>query len=882
VVRNALYFIIYKTFDLIRALFYILFYVIYVLVYTVIPFLVSCIAFIFKCIKQILSPITPVCISWLVKIINWFLFFFGTIPLWFFHEFLKVLLLYLKKVLKNYFFRYMIFSYELSLIPAILLDFCKFLVKVFILLLKFFKNITTDFLYFDLYRNRVFLLDVFVRMLSWYIHLYIIYLLLYINLWGVTFNYIFSKLLESLVIWNIDTYKDISFIILWALNLDNAFLVIYVLVIKIGLSFILVNDPKDVFIKVWDYWQVYYVDFKKNNENFSFFRYVFDETYEKLPPKLDLYSFYYMVEIDESIPFFFIFGSLFFFTVILSWLFLSHLGLYGVYKLNVITLFLFWVSLLFSAKFILINQKIYIIKFCSWVFLTTNFKIDCYFLIDTIAFSFILLITTISLFVYIYAFAYFRYEPLVDRFLLFILFFVISMIFLVASGNTIMLFLGWELIGFTSFCLINFWTTKVATLKSAFKAFSFNKFSDCFMFIFLISTYNIFYTFDIYSLNNQLNKYEFTLIYIFELPFNYLEFTALILMSAAFIKSAQICGHVWLPDSMEAPVPASSLIHSATLVSAGVYLVLRFNHIFDATQYGKFIIPIIGSLTAAYGGVCAAAQSDIKKTLAYSTISHCGFLMVLCATEMNEFTILYLYVHGFFKAVIFMCVGNVLRITRGCQDSRKMGGLLKHLPFEYFCLTISFLNLAGLPFTFGFCIKHLLLINLGTHVQLYSFVMFNSLLGAFSGLFYSFRILNYTFVDFKKGFKILYVSNAKLNYNSVFYSNSALASTFAICGLYFSAYVIIYFLLKFFMEGNYIFSDYMNNTVLTNYYAALNNFDGFLLNFSYINIIVLSIILALYFSRFRKLPRFFTLINTLSSIFILYIFWFIFIFIVFA
>ena len=140
----------------------------------------------------------------------------------------------------------------------------------------------------------------------------------------------------------------------------------------------------------------------------------------------------------------------------LSWFFFSYLGLYGIYKLNITTLFLFWVSLLFSAKSIFINQKVYSIKLFSWVFLTINVKVDYYFLIDTISFSFMLLTTTIAFFVYIYAFSYFRYEPLVDRFLLFILSFVISMIFLVTSGNTIMLFLGWELIGLTSFLLINF------------------------------------------------------------------------------------------------------------------------------------------------------------------------------------------------------------------------------------------------------------------------------------------------------------------------------------------------------------------------------------------------------------------------------------------
>ena len=466
-----------------------------------------------------------------------------------------------------------------------------------------------------------------------------------------------------------------------------------------------------------------------------------------------------------------------------------------------------------------------------------------------------LLTTTIAFFVFMYAFSYFRYEPLVDRFLLFILSFVISMIFLVTSGNTIMLFLGWELIGFTSFCLINFWTTKVGTLKSAFKAFTFNKVSDFFMFMFLVSTFSVYYTFDILSLNNQVFKYEPLTIFFFTTPINFNEFLTILIIGASFIKSAQLGGHAWLPDSMEAPVPASSLIHSATLVSAGVYMILRFNFIFDCTQYSKFLIPVIGSLTAAYGGVCAIAQSDIKKTLAYSTISHCGFLMVLCATEMNEFTILYLYVHGFFKAGVFMCVGNVLRITRGYQDTRRMGGLIKYLPFEYFCAVVGVLNLAGLPFTFGFFIKHLLLISLEKHMYIYYFVLFHCLVGAFSGLFYSYRLINYTFCDFKKANKVLYLNLNNVSYNSTLYSNSSMAATLAILFLFFTSYLIIYFMFKYFLASNYIFSDFMNTTVLSTYYSILSSSNGYLLNFSYINMTVLFVVLALLFSKFRKIQN---------------------------
>lgn len=729
-----------------------------------------------------------------------------------------------------------------------------------------------DFLVFDLYRNRDHI-RLFLRRfskLSFYV--LFIYTLLYLNAWGLIFNYIFVDSLDTFIVWDITTYRSTFNIFLSLLNIDNLFLFIYLVFFKVGVSYIHYHEFLESFIRLWGHWEYFLVEFKPNHSNHSFFRIFADNCLDTFYTNISVSSLFDF----STTPVFFFSGSLFFFTVILSWFFFSYLGLYGIYKLNIITLFLFWVSLLLSAKSILINQKVYSIKLCSWAFLTINVKVDYYFLIDTISFSFMLLTTTIAFFVYIYAFSYFRYEPLVDRFLLFILSFVISMIFLVASGNTIMLFLGWELIGFTSFCLINFWTTKAATLKSAFKAFTFNKVSDFFMFMFLVSTFNVYYTFDILSLNQQVYKYEPLSIYIFGTPVNYLEFVALMIIGASFIKSAQFGGHAWLPDSMEAPVPASSLIHSATLVSAGVYMILRFNFIFDATEYSKLIIPVVGSFTAAYGGVCAAAQSDIKKTLAYSTISHCGFLMVLCATEMNEFTILYLYVHGFFKAGVFMCVGNVLRITRGYQDTRRMGGLLKQLPFEYFCATVGLLNLAGLPFTFGFFIKHLLLVSLGTHMYLYIFVVFHCLVGAFCGLFYSYRIINYTFCDFKKGPKSLYLNTNRVNFNSYFYTNSSVAGTVSIFFLFLSSYLVTYFMFKYFMAGNYIFSDYTNTTILSNYYSSINSYNGYLLNFSYINTTVICITISLLFSRYRRSHRlhvlFYTLSYMLTSFFLFFLF----------
>jgi NADH:ubiquinone oxidoreductase subunit 5 (subunit L)/multisubunit Na+/H+ antiporter MnhA subunit len=205
---------------------------------------------------------------------------------------------------------------------------------------------------------------------------------------------------------------------------------------------------------------------------------------------------------------------------------------------------------------------------------------------------------------------------------------------------------------------------------------------------------------------------------------------------------------------MEAPVPASSLIHSATLVSAGIYLILRFNSFFELSLVAYYILPIVGATTAFYGGLCAMFQTDVKRILAYSTISHCGFLMVLCSFRTTEYTILYLYVHGFFKAAVFMCIGNVIRFSRNYQDFRRMGGYCKYLPFECFVSTVCLFNLAGLPFSCGFFIKHLLFTSLSNSIFLYYIILTLCILASLAGLFYSYRIIFYVFFDFKKGKKV--------------------------------------------------------------------------------------------------------------------------------
>ena len=286
---------------------------------------------------------------------------------------------------------------------------------------------------------------------------------------------------------------------------------------------------------------------------------------------------------------------------------------------------------------------------------------------------------------------------------------------------------------------------------------------------------------------------------------------------------------------MEAPVPASALIHSATLVSAGIFLLVRFSVLFELSNVAFSIIAVVGSITAFYGGLVSMYQSDTKKILAYSTISHCGFLMVVYTTGVIEYVLLYLYIHGFFKAAIFMSVGNVNRFSRNNQDFKKMGNYYKFLPFDCLMCFIGLINLSGLPFTLGFYIKHLLFVGLTDSIFLYYFVLINCLFGAFTGLFYSYRLFYNVFFDFKKAKKKLYSQASEINLNSKFYANTSLLGNLAIIGLLVLAYIVSVYFFNLYSTKDMDFSNF--NTFIT-YSSFIDNYvssKNFLYNVSYIN-----------------------------------------------
>lgn len=286
---------------------------------------------------------------------------------------------------------------------------------------------------------------------------------------------------------------------------------------------------------------------------------------------------------------------------------------------------------------------------------------------------------------------------------------------------------------------------------------------------------------------------------------------------------------------MEAPVPASALIHSATLVSAGIFIILRFNNLFDNSYFFLILIGVLGSITAFYGGFTAMNQFDTKRILAYSTISHCGFLMVLAISNIFEFVVIYLYIHGFFKAAVFMCIGNINRLNKNNQDIRKMGNFFKIVPFECIFVSIGLFNLGGLPFSLGFYIKHVLILSLKTHFFFFYVIFLNCFFASLTGLYYSFRLIFYIFFDFKKNKLNLFQGVNSKSLKSIFKSNSNIGAIIAIFFLFVLAYIVGVIVLNMYLSKSRIFSENFSLLELSSInFFFLNSFNIFFF-FSFFN-----------------------------------------------
>lgn len=362
------------------------------------------------------------------------------------------------------------------------------------------------------------------------------------------------------------------------------------------------------------------------------------------------------------------------------------------------------------------------------------------FLVDPLSSIMLLIITGVGFLIHIYSIGYMHSDEAFGKFFSYLNLFIFFMLLLVLGSNYIVMFIGWEGVGLCSYLLIGFWYTNSSYASAAKKAFIMNRIGDL---GFLLGVFFIFTTF---------GSVEFSKIFpqaANMLPGNgTIALIALLLFIGACGKSAQLPLFTWLPDAMAGPTPVSALIHAATMVTAGIYMIARSNVLFDLAPMIQHIIAIVGLATAIVAAIIALTQTDIKKVLAYSTVSQLGYMFLGLGVGAYNGAFFHVITHAFFKALLFLCAGSVIHALHHEQDMRHMGGLRKKLPVTFLTMLIGTIAIAGLPPFSGFFSKDEIL----AHVYMHDKVMWAiAVFGAFLTAFYMFRMLFLTFYGKYRG-----------------------------------------------------------------------------------------------------------------------------------
>jgi len=331
------------------------------------------------------------------------------------------------------------------------------------------------------------------------------------------------------------------------------------------------------------------------------------------------------------------------------------------------------------------------------------------FCVDTLALVSSALVLTLTMFALYFGVEYMYREAFINRLLYLLNLFATSVVFLFYCYDYFLILFAWECIGLFSFLLVNYYSTRIYTIKAALKTFVLSRISDMFMFFSFLLTVNTFSTTDISLIFVQTPFLAFHYVFFGESAVHFITLFSFCLVTSGGIKAAQFFFHVWLPDAMEAPTPASALIHSSTLVVAGVFLVIRFSILFEFTVFTNYYLVLLGALTLSFGAVTATFQNDIKKLVAYSTISQIGYLICGCGFCCYEEVLIYLIIHALNKAFLFVLVGYTVHFFSGNTDLRQMGGAYVY-SFDIAALLFGVcFNLAGLPYSAGFLGKEFLL-----------------------------------------------------------------------------------------------------------------------------------------------------------------------------
>ena len=397
---------------------------------------------------------------------------------------------------------------------------------------------------------------------------------------------------------------------------------------------------------------------------------------------------------------------------------------------------------------------VYSITLSEW-FSVDFLTLDWTFLFDSLTLIMLFIVTFISLLVHFYSISYMSNDPHLPRFLAYLSLFTFFMLSLITAGNAVQMFIGWEGVGVSSYLLINFWFTRIQANKSAIKAMLINRVGDFFILLGLFTIYYFFGSLDYEILFSMAASYAAFNIEMGLLSFSIIDLICICLFLGAMGKSAQLGLHTWLPDAMEGPTPVSALIHAATMVTAGVFLLARCSYMFELAPKILNVIMCVGAMTAFFAATTGLFQNDMKKVIAYSTCSQLGYMVFACGLSSYEVAIFHLSNHAFFKALLFLGAGSIIHAVSDEQDMRKLGALKIFLPFSYSIMVIGSLALIGFPFLSGFYSKDVILeiaFAKFTVGSLFCYILGS--LAAFCTAFYSTRLLFLVFLSNSNGYRV--------------------------------------------------------------------------------------------------------------------------------
>jgi NADH-quinone oxidoreductase subunit L len=377
---------------------------------------------------------------------------------------------------------------------------------------------------------------------------------------------------------------------------------------------------------------------------------------------------------------------------------------------------------------------------------TGPLNVDWAIRLDTLSAVMLCVVTIVSSMVHVYSIGYMSHDHSIPRFMAYLSFFTFAMLALVTADNFVQMFFGWEGVGTASYLLIGFWYDRPSANAAAIKAFVVNRVGDFGFALGIFAVFKLFGTVSFDPVFQAAPQIAARTMHFLNWDVNALTVTCILLFIGAMGKSAQLGLHTWLPDAMEGPTPVSALIHAATMVTAGVFMVCRLSPMFEYSQTALDAVVVIGGTTAIFAASIGMAQNDIKRVIAYSTCSQLGYMFFAAGVSAYPAAMFHLGTHAFFKALLFLGAGSVIHAMSGEQDMRKMGGLWRKIKITTLLMWIGSLSLAGIPFFSGYYSKDMILNAAwasGTAVGHYAFVL--GILAAFLTAFYSWRLIFLTF-----------------------------------------------------------------------------------------------------------------------------------------